>query len=1634
MSNIAPAGGRATESGMSFQAGVGAWFAAHVASAAAIGSRFGLSPDAIPQRIQFETGEGMDDISIAMSDGSRISVQCKVRPSLSVADGSALSSTLGQLVDLYSSAAATGDPDRTAGVLAVAADASRSLDDLEEACRMFDAGGDWVTVYAQLSDSRKKALDIFRAHTAKAWRAQTQDDLSDPQAVALARIFRIARFDVDEGGADWREAARTMGQRVFAEAQAGARPLSALLNTTRTLIRNGAPADRAGLLRELRRAGHEDKLSPQFDADIDALKSWTQTELHRLQRHQRLPIGQGLQINRDCMPELRDAAAGGSLLVVGEPGAGKTGVLVRLAEHVLQDGAPLVFLSVDDLSGVTDLEGLRTALGLQGPILDALAAWPGSAGGTLVMDALDASRGGSSEPVFVRLIEQILERLGTRWSVVASIRTFDLKNGRRFKVLMGGDPPSAAFVEPGLEHMRHFKIPQLSDAELDGLGRTSVDMASLFAAAPQGFCKLLRNVFNLSLAAELIANGTPADAIRGLTTQSELIERYEDERLDSTRLQNAVAAVVTAMATQERLTIKKVTVSSDALDEVIAKGVLASAPADRVAFAHHVLFDHAAGRFYLDLTTAHTLAAQIAAKPRIGFLLGPALRFALKGLWHEGEAGRADVWRLLIGLAALQNVDPVVSSVALRTAVESVSSTDDVSALCSLIRNDTEDVEATAHVLSRMARFVRVSVTESGAPSEIACVAWSAVALAAAQAGRIEFVDGARILLFTLFDQADFGNAVIAEAFGTAARALLSFALAEPRLAGNTASNAIRFVAKTFATDPIASRALLLPVITEPRFTLYATEEAPWLAEGVRTIVRSDPAFVEQIYAVLFGRAAPQDGDSWFGGQPSRILPLRTNRRQDYEHGRWHLQEALETVLVASPEVGTRAVSYCAIGVAREEYSDAPSVVSLGVSVAGRPISIIDDRLSLEDWSQDDGRDTRTEKRILSVFTEHLRSCTPDVFERSALAAADQNIAASVWARLFGVGAQRLGVADHLLWTVASAEATLDIYGLSRDAISYLAAALPRRPMDERVAFEERMLAGARSADEDTARVGMYRAARLLSLVEDDAVATPLLRELKSELAAEERLVGNRPHVSMSFRWGGDDVDIVDSLLTSQGVNVKEGPDLELRNAIRPIDALLKREAGDSQADLVARLWAASEAAVQTIDRLQTPAPMAGTLHASWGVISNALAKIAESDQYSPATTGHPPLEMLLQRLDRLAGSSYPESSASDDGDSMGWGNWDVRVYAASGYVALARRFWAPDMLPRLLRMLSDPVATVRLQVAQSLNTLWEVARPEMWQMVDLVVDRETNLGVLGFFLAGPMSRLTSADPTRCVELIAKVLARVPAREMGESRRRETMSQAVANSAGFLWLRLGNTTAKGWIDSWIANPAGYSDYLWALVSALREALFLRFAPNASAVDTTMQDRAREIIAGLVAMAGPLIREGASLLQAGDKERGEHLYKVGVQQVEHACNQLYFGSGASRVRDEGAESTLSTDAQKLAFLTEYGDVLTAIGEAGVSSTIYHLFELYEHLVVAAPANVFDRIALLLVGPAAADGYHFESLASDALVRMVRNFLADHRGVFEEPARRESLVRVLELFSTAGSPDALKLLYELPDLLR
>jgi hypothetical protein len=199
----------------------------------------------------------------------------------------------------------------------------------------------------------------------------------------------------------------------------------------------------------------------------------------------------------------------------------------------------------------------------------------------------------------------------------------------------------------------------------------------------------------------------------------------------------------------------------------------------------------------------------------------------------------------------------------------------------------------------------------------------------------------------------------------------------------------------------------------------------------------------------------------------------------------------------------------------------------------------------------------------------------------------------------------------------------------------------------------------------------------------------------------------------------------------------------------------------------------------------------------------------------------------------------------------------------------------------------------------------------------------------------------------------------------------------------------------------------------------------------------MCDRAQDGLALILTQATRISTEAFSVLAShaaeADKQTAGQRYRAAEKVIHHAMNQLYFGSGAyegSRRNGPG----LPDAAAMARFLTDYAEILALLASTHEPATLHHLIELYEFLVPSDPVTVFEAIHAILLGRGEEEGYHFESLGNAAVVRIVRCYIADYRAIFEDEGRRARLVATLQLFSKAGWPDALRLLYDLPDLLR
>lgn len=117
-----------------------------------------------------------------------------------------------------------------------------------------------------------------------------------------------------------------------------------------------------------------------------------------------------------------------------------------------------------------------------------------------------------------------------------------------------------------------------------------------------------------------------------------------------------------------------------------------------------------------------------------------------------------------------------------------------------------------------------------------------------------------------------------------------------------------------------------------------------------------------------------------------------------------------------------------------------------------------------------------------------------------------------------------------------------------------------------------------------------------------------------------------------------------------------------------------------------------------------------------------------------------------------------------------------------------------------------------------------------------------------------------------------------------------------------------------------------------------------------------------------------------------------------------------------------------------FYEESLSIVDLLAKSGIPSGAQHLVEMLQAYISHDPRGVFLRIRQI-VEAAAPNGYQFDSLAVDLIVRIVERYLAEFRQVLQQDQQcLDALIYLLNTFVRAGWPEARRLTYRLEDIYR
>jgi hypothetical protein len=1636
-----PAGGFATQRGINYQNRVAAFFAVSCLSEAVAVPGLPRSPI---HSIRCETGEPLADILLTFESGGIAFLEVKRTMQITP---SRMKPFLSQLIQQYliSKQNAGGsrfpwrrtlDPAEDRLLLLTSSESPESVTKHLANCltRIGPATTSDELGTVPQNEQEMRALGDFQAMTLAVWKQLMGAEPTVDDVVRLCSLFRIATLDVNPDEQDEGRARATLVRAVVSEAQDSPKAWSSLVfamgvesETRRTLLQQD-------IRRLLVDAGFELISSPAYLADIRALREYTTLTVQSLNHLATLSVhGRDVRIERPVTKFLRSQAREHSLVVVGDPGAGKSGALHELGAALQHDDEDVVFLAADRLD-----DSLKAELGLQHSLSEVLANWSGRTTGTLIIDALDAARGSGALTVLRELIRSVVSAPDSRWRVVASIRVFDLRYSQDLQTIFKrpfGEAAPARFQDKTFPDLRHIHVPRFSPEEIEGIRQLAPELNPVLEAAAPSLRELLDIPFNLRLIAELLSSDLKDSELSAIETQVGLLSQYWLHRViksasDGNAREAVLLTVLKTMVAERRLTVSKLRLpasSSRELTDLCSDNVLVEQIANLhgryiIGFSHHLLFDYAASRLIV-AGDFEAFLESLAAERDLFLFLRPSIDLLFKEAWLKD---RNAFWSLLRSFSLHDRVPAIAKIVGPAVIPELAAKDDDLSPIVeALSASDQQSVDVAALWVVHVVGALLAGLSKS--PLSL----WSLFAYRMAQAkGSLRVAAACQSLVGYAVEREEAGETntkLGLLALNRAAVMMLDrFMQMEPRdpwMVGRTIAN----VMDLFWINPGESATAIRKLITPREVREKGAEQGHWIARKLPLIFDVDPELAADIYRAFFGYEEKSEEKTSMSG--SRILALTSNKRQDYGHTRWQLAQDFPSYLAKDfdrcSSLVAFLVNYYIESEGKARGTDQVVVYRLG----DVEHTVIVDYSSI--W---DGSSVRDEvQNIADTYFRKLEEMgrSGNAAEK-VIAAATQLLSEAKYVytprQILKLAKATPAVMMPVVYPLMVSESALLSYDLSSEIGEALKVGFASLSESQRLHVERAINRLPEGATGDVAEAKGHIRDRLLGCLPKELISLQESTARLDALAVKGGAPENRERHS-----GGVWVSPYSPLdrMRERGIPVDEPQNVKMRT--------------DGE-----ELWKFAQRFTNSVPKLSDVAQVEHAIprlrdelrSAAKRGVHSAVMDSAEAQLIAACAAGAKCKEMdctspqgLIIKEILIAGLKSPQPEPREGENEAfdrapAWGAPIQRIEAAAGLgTLLGNESCLDDVLfENVRKALVDPVPAVRFQVVIRLLPLHSQHLDELWEILRELARSERSTGVLGSAMYSVINPLAGRYRAEVVELIQTILSRNDLPNEGG----DAVESCYRTAAG-LYIWQGDARAYALISPIVEGDAFSPERAGKCLMDIRGTLtFASDVPKAT--DAEIRRRSFELVDTIAHSALARVEVLIQGVTPAEREaKWQNEFQDLARLIDYIGNQLFFSSGAFDGTNSDSAKSLDESVRRT-FWQESQNVMSTLAKVAIPSVAHHLIETLESFIPFAPADVFHEIANV-VKSAKNWGYQYESLAVDLLVKVTERYLAEERmTLLQDVQCREELIDILEAFVIAGWPSARRLSYRLEEIFR
>lgn len=1193
------------------------------------------------------------------------------------------------------------------------------------------------------------------------------------------------------------------------------------------------------------------KAAKSYRNDIENLCRQSRQTLNLLKELSIIRVGDTeVKIRRRSTEILITAAEENSIVVAGEPGAGKSGALHDFAQTLIEQNRDVIFFAVDHLEA-RSVNELRNELTLEHDIIEIMKNWSNDRPAFLIIDALDAARSESAAQTFYDLISLTFQNC-ERWRIITSIRKFDLRHHVKLRRLFAGVPPTE-FRADEFYNLCHFIVPLLSDDELLQVPSQSMELDKLIVGVENSSRLLLKVPFNLRLAGDLIGSGVSAASLSPIKTQIGLLDRYWEERVvrndsEGDARQAVLQKVVEAMVETRTLRANRRSVvtkpsNSRTLNQLLSSHIISeweapggSIESNVLTFAHHVLFDYATS-ILLFRGRTESLVQTLENNVDLVLAVRPSIVLYFQHLWQT-DYGR--FWEAYFNVIKSDQIPEVGKLTGATVIVENTVEMEKFSPLIDALSSEDIYKNELAEKAFRHLTGALLVIAAPGSALRIIgenAPPWCEILDRCTNSMTVNLAYSVRPLLWTICAEPALLGAEQLAYTGSIARRLLKFALSKEIRDPSLVLSGIETVCKTFETDLTASAELLRKCLEPQHVQAYGHEELFHFAQQVERLSLLAPDLVQEMYTAAFTNYDDSEDKTY--ALASRILPLTSTRRQDFEMARYSFARQYSKFLDAAPLQALQALL-----AAINSYVDSRNknrfwgTETLYQETGGKHFTD-EERFNFDgqeafvrtDYSSiwDDSFSSRDHHPIqmlndFGVYLEKVSSDDEQAITRRNLInlIVRENKYAVIWRRLIVCGTKYPNTLGYEIRSLAWAKSiltTIDTTVVIGNFISQIFSTLTK---EERYKIEQEILSISDSSfgDEQPERSERQRN-RLLGCLNKDAVISEKVRELIEQLESEKNIPPNKsPFISTGFS-SSEFTD--EDYLKEQGVSLDDEKNRRIFDLSQPAKIFAGKHQNSAPTSeefalIIPHLRALYEALMSETDNIHEK-----QRDMAWGDLADACASAVELEDWSCELKDSGFIKtVLLECADYAEPPS--DSQMNEQFEEHPFWSPAARIDAASGLIRLARHASCLDanVIAKIKQLgLDDAVPAVRFQIATNLVSLYSTSRELMWFLLENITASEQRNGILSFLVNGPLNRLAGHHPDEVTNLTKNIFERVQDRKGSDEVRRHCASIFLG-----LYLWQNQNACNELVREIVSAPAPYSTEVYQIVFDLRNHLNL----------------------------------------------------------------------------------------------------------------------------------------------------------------------------------------------------------------